>query len=68
MSITFQKQNNLFKLTTKNTLYAFELSHGALVHRYYGKKHGAIVPTSADVKGRVVSFSPYRDEGDKSFS
>ncbi len=68
MSVTFDKQNNLFRLTTKNTLYAFELTHGTLVHRYYGKKRGAAVPTSADVKGRVVSFSPYRDENDKAFS
>jgi alpha-galactosidase len=68
MSITYQRASNLFKLTTANTLYAFELSHGMLVHRYYGKKRGASVPTSADVKDRVVSFSPYRDEDDKSFS
>ena len=68
MSITFQKQTNLFRLTTKNTLYAFELSHSTLVHRYYGKKRGAVVPTTADIKARVVSFSPYRDEADKSFS
>ena len=68
MPITFQKKNNLFQLTTQNTLYAFELVHGALVHRYYGKKRGAVIPTSADIKGRVVSFSPYRDEDEKSFS
>ncbi|MBQ7322285.1 MAG: alpha-galactosidase [Clostridia bacterium] len=68
MSVTFHKQDSLFRLTTKNTLYAFELTHGTLVHRYYGKKRGATVPTSADIKGRVVSFSPYRDENDKAFS
>ena len=68
MPIIYHKSNHLFKLTTANTLYAFELVNGALVHRYYGKKFGATVPTSADIPGRVVSFSPYRDEDNKAFS
>ena len=41
MSITYQRASNLFKLTTANTLYAFELSHGMLVHRYYGNIESA---------------------------
>ena len=68
MPIIYHKSNHLFKLTTANTLYAFELVNGTLVHRYYGKKFGATVPTSADIPGRVVSFSPYRDEDNKAFS
>ena len=68
MPITYQKSTHLFTLTTANTLYAFELVHGMLVHRYYGKKRGAVIPTSADTQMRVVSFSPYRDEAERSFS
>lgn len=68
MSVTYENQTHLFKLTTANTLYAFELVHGTLVHRYYGKKRGAVVPTYDDIKKRVVSFSPYRDEDERSFS
>ncbi len=68
MPISFNKENKLFQLTTKNTLYAFDLAHGKLIHRYYGKKFGADVKTYADEPGRVWSFAPYHTEGQVFFS
>ena len=68
MPISFQKENNLFRLTTKNTLYAFDVAKGRLIHRYYGKKLGADVKTYADEPGRVWSFAPYAKEGEVHFS
>lgn len=68
MPISFKKENSLFQLTTKNTLYAFDIVNGKLIHRYYGKKIGANVPTYADDPGRVYSFAPYHTEGQVHFS
>jgi len=64
MPITFQKENSLFRLTTKNTLYAFDIVKGKLIHRYYGKKLGADVKTYAEDPGRIWSFAPYATEGE----
>ena len=68
MPITFRKEDSLFRLTTKNTLYAFDLVKGRLIHRYYGRKAGAQVKTYADDPGRVWSFAPYSTEGEVHFS
>ena len=68
MPITFQKENSLFRLTTKNTLYAFDIVKGKLIHRYYGKKAGAQVKTFAEEPGQVWSFAPYATEGEVYFS
>jgi len=68
MPITFTRENKLFKITTKNTLYAFDIVNGKLIHRYYGKKSGAKVSTFADAPGTVVSFAPYRNQDQVFFS
>ncbi len=68
MSISFQKSTRQFRLTTKNTLYVFELVNGKLVHRYYGKKFGATVTTYAEDHLKTVSFSPYRDPEHTAFA
>lgn len=36
--ITFDKENNIFKLDTPNTSYVFGLDEDYLIHYYYGKK------------------------------
>ena len=68
MPISFTRENSLFRLTTKNTLYAFDIVKGKLIHRYYGKKAGAVVKTFADEPGDVWSFAPYAKEGEVYFS
>jgi len=68
MSITFTRSNKLFKITTKSTLYAFDIVNDRLIHRYYGRKAGAKVSTFADAPGHVVSFAPYRSEDEVFFS
>ena len=68
MPISFNKDTKLFRLTTKNTLYAFDVVKGSLIHRYYEKKAGAIVKTFADEPGTPVSFAPYHDEDCLCFS
>ncbi|MBE6598711.1 MAG: hypothetical protein E7638_04650 [Ruminococcaceae bacterium] len=68
MPISFKRENSLFKLTTKNTLYAFDIVNGALVHRYYGKKFGAVVKTHAEFEDPFLSFAPYRTEETREFS
>ncbi len=68
MPITYKKEDKLFKLTTKNTLYAFDLVNDVPVHRYYGKKFGAVVKTHKDVEDMVFSFAPYRSEETIRFS
>ncbi len=68
MPITFDKSKNLFTLTTKNTLYAFDIVKGKLIHRYYGKKLGADVKTFAEEPGDIWSFAPYTIEGEIWFS
>ena len=59
MPIKFDKQKNLFTLTTKNTKYVFTVECGRyLVHHYYGKKAGEV-----ELFGPyVMSFSPYQKE------
>ncbi|MBQ7314327.1 MAG: hypothetical protein IJW81_12160, partial [Clostridia bacterium] len=68
MPISFKKETSLFQITTKNTLYAFDIVKGKLIHRYYGKKIGADVKTFADESGDVWSFAPYAKEGEVYFS
>ncbi len=60
MSVKFSRNDQIFTLTTKNTMYAFKVEGGKyLVHLYYGKKR-----PSPELKFNpyVVSFSPYRKE------
>ena len=63
MSIRFDKEKNIFLLTTKNTAYAFEIYGGKyLRHLYYGKKTRNI----DSLPQRYFSFSPYpEDLGEK---
>ena len=56
MPIHFQRKNNRFLLTTKNTAYAFDIGAGRyLVHTYYGKKGKEITPFS----GAPLSYAAY---------
>ena len=70
MAITFHDDDKMFRLTTKNTLYVFEVFHWQyLVHRYYGVKEGAKpVPVHEDPDYRLYSFAPYRFRKDMAFS
>ena len=56
MPIHFQRKNNRFLLTTKNTAYAFDIGAGRyLVHTYYGKKGGEI----SAFAGAPLSYAAY---------
>ena len=60
MAISFRKADKLFRITTKNTLYAFSiLGDRYLLHLYYGKKRAA-EPLKYD--RYCVSFAPYLPE------
>ena len=57
MSIRYFDKNKQFILTTKDTVYAFDVHHGRyLRHLYYGKK----TEKSFDVKNYSWVLSPYR--------
>ncbi len=68
MSITFSRNEQTFRLTTKNTLYFFKLHNGIPVHGYYGKKRGADVPEKVEIPHGYLSFSPYTEENTLYFS
>lgn len=56
MAITFTENDSIFRLTTKNTLYAFSVYGNYLKHLYYGKKR---VSGSLDFDRDMLAFSPY---------
>ena len=59
MPIKFDRQSNVFTLTTKRTKYVFSVEHDRyLVHRYYGKKSGEV----GEFEPRGASFAPNRRE------
>ncbi len=68
MPISFKRDGSIFKLSTKNTLYVFDVVNGALVNRYYGKKLGANYVTHAEFEDPLLSFAPYRTEETLFFS
>ena len=63
MPIHFERKNQRFLLTTKNTAYAFDIGAGRyLVHTYYGKKGKEI----SAFEGAPLSFGSYPESlGDK---
>lgn len=65
MGIQFSKEHNRFTLTTKHTMYVFDIVQGQyLRHLYYGKKIKAVTEKDA----AVYSFSPYRADLDWTYS
>ena len=61
MSISFNQKTQQFRLTTQNTLYVFELAYGKLIHLYYGKKFGAVIPDFRADYPKAIAFAPYRE-------
>ena len=61
MSISFNQKTQQFRLTTQNTLYVFELAYGKLIHLYYGKKFGAVIPDFRTDYPKAIAFAPYRE-------
>lgn len=59
MAISVNKEQNLFRLETSNTTYAFQIFDGVYpVHLYYGKK-GQEFP---EYKLEILDFSPYYEK------
>ena len=57
MSITFISETNQFWLDTKNTRYAFAITHGKFpVHLHYGKKE------EVAINKQIISFAPFYKE------
>ena len=63
-SIQYDKQNNIFSLTTKNTVYSFKLVNGKfLVHLNYC----GIKETTTDYTARPLAFASYAEEQNENF-
>ena len=59
MSISFDRENGIFKLDTINTTYAFKLDpNGRLAHLYYGERIGAANLNDL-YRPQMRSFCPY---------
>ena len=55
--IEFDRERQIFTLTTQNTQYIFQLMYGDFpVHLHYGS---ILTDEIADYKGKVYSFAPY---------
>lgn len=60
MAIKFNKETKKFFLTTKNSMYVFQILHDKFLgHIYYGAKKRGFDP---DFHCRFTSFSPYFEE------
>ena len=66
MAIKYNKATKKFFLTTKNTMYVFQIVHEKFLgHIYYGQKKRGFDPDFYEHNG---SFSPYFEEETSSFS
>lgn len=64
--ITFDKEKRIFKIETRNTVYAMKIVHDKfMAHLYYGKKTDDV---AADYVERAVDFAPYVAEVGIGFS
>ncbi len=55
--ISYNEENNIFKIESDNSLYVIQIVEGKYpVHLYYGKKEGA---EYSEYKPRILSFSPF---------
>ena len=68
MSISFNQENKIFHLQTKNSSYVFFVSnHLTLEHLYYGKRIHE--DDARYISNRqICSFGSYEDEGDRGFT
>ena len=64
--IAFDKEKRIFKIETRNTVYAMQIVHDKFAaHLYYGKKTDGV---AADYVERAVDFAPYVAEVGIGFS